>query len=164
MRHSIATHLLDAGEPIDFVKDHLGHRSSRSWSPRESPIDAGLARSAGSSARWGSDLRFRFARIRPRGLCRPLGRLPFLHQTPTLTAVSEMSRTVRLGLHPRPDRRIKALVAGDHAERRLRRAPASNHTVTNSIIRPVRTTSTPMISTSRFRRRPLRTRRRPRSC
>jgi integrase len=30
MRHSIATHLLDAGEPIDFVKDHLGHRSIES--------------------------------------------------------------------------------------------------------------------------------------
>jgi integrase/recombinase XerD len=30
MRHSIATHLLDAGEPIDFVKDHLGHRSMES--------------------------------------------------------------------------------------------------------------------------------------
>jgi integrase len=26
MRHSMATHLLDAGEPIDFVQDHLGHR------------------------------------------------------------------------------------------------------------------------------------------
>ena len=24
MRHSMATHLLDAGEPIDFVQDHLG--------------------------------------------------------------------------------------------------------------------------------------------
>jgi len=30
LRHSIATHLLDAGEPIDFVKDHLGHRSIES--------------------------------------------------------------------------------------------------------------------------------------
>ena len=30
MRHSIATHLLDAGQPIDFVKDHLGHRSMES--------------------------------------------------------------------------------------------------------------------------------------
>jgi len=25
LRHSIATHLLDAGEGIEFVKDHLGH-------------------------------------------------------------------------------------------------------------------------------------------
>ena len=30
LRHSIATHLLDAGEAIDFVKDHLGHRSIES--------------------------------------------------------------------------------------------------------------------------------------
>jgi integrase/recombinase XerC len=30
MRHSIATHLLDAGESIDFVQDHLGHRSIES--------------------------------------------------------------------------------------------------------------------------------------
>jgi integrase/recombinase XerD len=30
LRHSIATHLLDAGEPIDFVKDHLGHRKIES--------------------------------------------------------------------------------------------------------------------------------------
>jgi integrase/recombinase XerC len=29
-RHGIATHLLDAGEPIDFVQDHLGHRSIES--------------------------------------------------------------------------------------------------------------------------------------
>lgn len=27
LRHSIATHLLDAGEGIEFVRDHLGHRS-----------------------------------------------------------------------------------------------------------------------------------------
>ena len=27
LRHSIATHLLDAGEGIEFVKDHLGHRN-----------------------------------------------------------------------------------------------------------------------------------------
>ena len=25
LRHSIATHLLDAGEGIEFVRDHLGH-------------------------------------------------------------------------------------------------------------------------------------------
>jgi integrase/recombinase XerD len=30
MRHGIATHLLDAGEPIDFVQDHLGHRNIES--------------------------------------------------------------------------------------------------------------------------------------
>jgi Phage integrase family len=30
LRHSIATHLLDAGERIDFVQDHLGHRSIQS--------------------------------------------------------------------------------------------------------------------------------------
>jgi len=30
LRHSCATHLLDAGEPIDFVQDHLGHRSIES--------------------------------------------------------------------------------------------------------------------------------------
>jgi len=30
LHHSIATHLLDAGEAIDFVKDHLGHRSIES--------------------------------------------------------------------------------------------------------------------------------------
>lgn len=30
LRHAIATHLLDAGEGIDFVKDHLGHRSIES--------------------------------------------------------------------------------------------------------------------------------------
>jgi type 1 fimbriae regulatory protein FimB len=30
LRHSIATHLLDAGEPIDFVQDHLGHRNIES--------------------------------------------------------------------------------------------------------------------------------------
>lgn len=27
LRHSIATHLLDAGEGIEFVKDHLGHKN-----------------------------------------------------------------------------------------------------------------------------------------
>jgi len=27
LRHSIATHLLDAGEGIEFVRDHLGHRN-----------------------------------------------------------------------------------------------------------------------------------------
>jgi integrase len=26
----MATHLLDAGEPIDFVQDHLGHRNIES--------------------------------------------------------------------------------------------------------------------------------------
>jgi site-specific recombinase XerD len=30
MRHSIATHLLDAGQGIEFVKDHLGHRALES--------------------------------------------------------------------------------------------------------------------------------------
>jgi site-specific recombinase XerD len=30
LRHSIATHLLDAGAPLEFVKDHLGHRSIQS--------------------------------------------------------------------------------------------------------------------------------------
>ena len=30
LRHSIATHLLDAGEGIDFVKGHLGHRTIES--------------------------------------------------------------------------------------------------------------------------------------
>ncbi len=30
LRHSIATHMLDAGEPIDFVQDHLGHRNIES--------------------------------------------------------------------------------------------------------------------------------------
>jgi integrase len=30
LRRRIATHLLDAGEPIDFVQDHLGHRSIES--------------------------------------------------------------------------------------------------------------------------------------
>ncbi len=32
LRHSIATHLLDAGLPLEFVQDHLGHRNIRSTS------------------------------------------------------------------------------------------------------------------------------------
>jgi len=32
LRHSIATHLLDAGMSLEFVQDHLGHRSIRSTS------------------------------------------------------------------------------------------------------------------------------------
>lgn len=32
LRHSIATHLLDAGLPLEFVQDHLGHQSIRSTS------------------------------------------------------------------------------------------------------------------------------------
>jgi integrase len=30
LRHRIATHLLDAGEPVDFVQDHRGHRNVES--------------------------------------------------------------------------------------------------------------------------------------
>lgn len=30
LRHSIATHLLEAGEGIEFVRDHLGHRNIKS--------------------------------------------------------------------------------------------------------------------------------------
>ncbi len=32
LRHSIATHLLDAGVALEFVQDHLGHQSIRSTS------------------------------------------------------------------------------------------------------------------------------------
>lgn len=32
LRHSIATHLLDAGVSLEFVQDHLGHRNIRSTS------------------------------------------------------------------------------------------------------------------------------------
>jgi integrase len=32
LRHSIATHLLDAGMPLEFVQDHLGRQSIRSTS------------------------------------------------------------------------------------------------------------------------------------
>jgi len=32
LRHSIATHLLDAGLSLEFVQDHLGHRNIRSTS------------------------------------------------------------------------------------------------------------------------------------
>lgn len=32
LRHSIATHLLDAGQPIEYVQDHLGHKSINSTS------------------------------------------------------------------------------------------------------------------------------------
>jgi integrase len=32
LRHSIATHLLDAGVPLEFVQDHLGHRNIKSTS------------------------------------------------------------------------------------------------------------------------------------
>jgi site-specific recombinase XerD len=30
LRHAIATHLLDAGQPLEYVQDHLGHRSIQS--------------------------------------------------------------------------------------------------------------------------------------
>jgi hypothetical protein len=42
MRHSIATHLLDAGQPIEFVKDPILDIGpwSRLWSTQRYPIDA----------------------------------------------------------------------------------------------------------------------------
>lgn len=30
LRHSIATHLIDAGQPLEYVQDHLGHKSIKS--------------------------------------------------------------------------------------------------------------------------------------
>lgn len=30
LRHSIATHLIDAGQSLEYVQDHLGHRSIQS--------------------------------------------------------------------------------------------------------------------------------------
>jgi site-specific recombinase XerD len=32
LRHAIATHLLDAGVPLEVIQDHLGHQSIRSTS------------------------------------------------------------------------------------------------------------------------------------
>jgi integrase len=56
MRHSIATHLLDAGEPIEFVQDHLGHRTIESTLVYARISDrVEREPSAGSSARSGSD-------------------------------------------------------------------------------------------------------------
>jgi hypothetical protein len=129
-------------------------------------IYRGRMRSAGWSVPSGSDSRFRLARIRPRGLLCPLGRpISFLPKTPTLTAVSNnvecssiappAATRARLTTRPQQPQAItwKAFSTGTALH-------FSNHTVTPG----TRTTSTPKISTSRFHRRPPRTRRRPPWC